>query len=424
MASFLIRSSTIRLVIFISTLIITTILILQLAWLRKVYRFEQKEFDHSVIKVIRGLYEDLAVSAYYSANLTELIEKPESQLYLAHITLPVNNDTLVTYLQYELEDFGIFTNCQFGVYSSVLKKYVYTDILTSTGVNEKIKAGLPEPPRLYDYVALYFPYRRQYIISQMNFLIISSAILLIVLLLFSTSLYYFYRQKFLNETQKDFIHNFAHEFKTPVTVISLAADVLTNKTIIEKPAKLANYAGIVKYQSNYLYIQTEKLLKFAYFESRQLHLNKEAIDIHQLINIAVNNLSPVIDEKNAELHYGLDADNPIVFADRNYILIVITNLIDNAVKYSKDPYISIITKNVNNSLELSINDNGIGIDKKQQKKLFQKFYRVRSGDTYITKGFGLGLTVVKKILKAHRGKIKIESSSGQGSTFIVELPLN
>src|SRR5258705_5590150 len=241
MASFLIRSSAIRLGIFISTLIIAIIVIFQLAWLRKVYRYEQKEFDHSVIKVIRGLYEDLNISVYYSTHLNELIEKPEQHLYLAQITLPVNTDSLTSYLQDELEDFGIFTNCQLGVYNSVAKKYVFTDVLTSAGVNEKIKSALPVPARQNDYVALYFPNRQQYILSQMNFWIISSALLLFVLLLFSAGIYYFYRQKFLNETQKDFIHNFAHEFKTPVSVIGLAADVLMNKTIIEKPDKLSTY---------------------------------------------------------------------------------------------------------------------------------------------------------------------------------------
>jgi two-component system, OmpR family, phosphate regulon sensor histidine kinase PhoR len=422
MSSLFIRSSTIRLGIFISTLIIATILIFQLAWLKKVYRFEQKEFDHSIVKVIRGLYEDLDVSAYNSSHLNELIERAETHLYLAQITLPVNDDSLVSYLQYELEDFGIFTNCQLGVYSSARDKYIYTEVLTSAGVREKIKTGLPVQTRKYDYIALYFPNREQYILSQMNFWIISSAILLIVLVLFSANLYYFYREKFFNETQKDFIHNFTHEFKTPVSVIGLAADVLKNKNIIEKPDKLVTYAGIVEYQANYLHSQIEKLLQFAYTESGKLHLKKEAVDIHQLIHESVINLAPLISDKNAELHYSLDAVNSIVQCDRNYMLIVITNLIDNAVKYSKYPVITIATRNDKQGLQFSIKDNGIGIEKRHIKKLFKKFYRVRSGDLYIAKGFGIGLTFVKKILDSHGGEIKIKSEPGEGSTFIVELP--
>ena len=422
MSSFFIRSSTIRLGIFISTLIIATILIFQLAWLKKVYRFEQKEFDRSVVKAIRGLYEDLEVSAYNSAHLNELIEKPEPHIYLVHISLPINNDTLTSYLQYELEDFGVFTNCQLGLYSAASQKYIYTSLLTSAGTKEKIKTGLPVYTKPYDYVALYFPNRQQYIISQMNFWIVSSAILLIVLLLFGAGLYYFYRQKSLNEIQKDFIHNFTHEFKTPVAVISLAAEVLKSDTIIEKPDKLAIYAGIVEYQAHYLHSQIDKLLQFAYTESRQLHLKKEMVDIHQLIRNAVINLEPLIGKKKAALQYELKATTPTLQADKDYILIVITNLLDNAIKYSKEPHILIATKSINGILQLSVTDNGIGIEEKEIKKLFKKFYRIRRGDTYITKGFGLGLAFVKTIIDAHGGKISIQSLPGKGSSFIVEFP--
>ena len=422
MSSFLIRSSAVRLGIFISGLVIATILIFQLVWLKKVYRFEQKEFDHSIIKVIRGLYEDIEITSYNTSHLNELIENPEPHLYLAHINLPVNNDTLVSYLQYELEDFGVFTNCRLGVYSSSQDKYVATAELTSAGTREKVKTGLPRLKKGYDYIALYFPNRGRYILTQMNFWIISSIILLVLLILFSAGLYYFYRQKFLNEIQKDFTQNFTHEFKTPVAVISLAADVLSDESILSKPAKLATYAGIVKYQAGYLQSQIERLLKFAYTESRQLHLKKEDTNIHELILEAAANLEPLISKKEVQIHYALNAANPVVKAGRNYMLIVITNLLENAIKYSKEPHVSVATKDGKQGFFFSVTDNGIGIDKKEIKKVFLKFYRAGSGDTYTTKGFGLGLAFVKMILDAHGGKIKVESTPGTGSIFSVELP--
>jgi two-component system phosphate regulon sensor histidine kinase PhoR len=170
--------------------------------------------------------------------------------------------------------------------------------------------------------------------------------------------------------------------------------------------------------------QTEKLLQFAYTESRHLHLNKDAVNVHNIIKEAVSNLAPLISEKSAELHYELRATDPVVQADRDYILVVITNLVDNAVKYSKQPFITIATENGNRTLKVSITDNGIGIEKKELKKLFRKFYRVRRGDTYPAKGFGIGLNFVKKILDAHGGKIKVESVFGRGSVFKLELPQN
>jgi two-component system phosphate regulon sensor histidine kinase PhoR len=397
--------------------------VFQLVWLLKVYRYEEKEFDHSVVKAIRGLYEDITVTAYNTSPLNELIEKPERHLYLAHINLPVNTDSLSRYLQYELEDFEIFTSCHLGIYSSKANAYVYKTVFRSAVGKEAAEANLPLITRPYDYIALSFPYRQRYILSQLNFWMISSAVLLLVLVLFSASLYYFYKQKFLNETQKDFIHNFTHEFKTPVAVIGLAADVLKDERIVEKPAKLNTYAHIVEYQANYLHKQIERLLKFAYTDSNHIRLEKEAVNVHALVKEAVNNLTPLINEKKAILHYDLNASTPVLQADRDYLIIVITNIIDNAIKYSRYPELNISTTSTVRTFTLSVKDNGIGIEKKQAKKLFQKFYRIKQGEVYTAKGFGIGLAFVKKIITAHRGKVTVESSPGKGSDFMVELPI-
>jgi two-component system, OmpR family, phosphate regulon sensor histidine kinase PhoR len=423
MASYSIRSSTIRLGIFISTLVIATILVFQLVWLKKIYLKEQKEFDQDVVKAIRGLYEDMDATAYNYSHLNELIENPESHLYLARIKLPVNNDSLTSYLQYELDDFGIFTDCYLGIYNTSAGKYIYTGLLKSAITKEAYSSIMPVISRDYDHIALYFPNRGKYILGKMNIWIITSAVLLIVLILFGGSLYYFYRQKFLNETQKDFIHNFTHEFKTPVSVISLAADVLKNPAITEKPEKLATYAGIVGYQAAYLQSQTEKLLNFAYTESRQLHFAKEKVNINELIQEAVNNLAPLIQERKAIIILELNANDPFLLANKDYLIIVIINLLDNAIKYSKQPRIIISTKNTDDRMVLSVKDNGMGIEKKEIKKVFDKFFRIRKEDTYTSKGFGLGLSFVKKIVTAHGGKIKVESEPGKGSNFTIELPM-
>jgi two-component system phosphate regulon sensor histidine kinase PhoR len=423
MASYSIRSSTIRLGIFISTLVIAAILLYQLIWLKNEYNKEQNDFDHSVMKAIKGLYEDIDTINYYSSHLGELVENPEPHLYLAHISLPVGIDSLTSYLQDELEDFEIFTDCYLGIYSAKERKYIYTAILRSAVTKKKNTSAIPLLSRSYDHLTLYFPNRRQYILSRMNFWIISSVMLLLVLILFGWGLYYFYRQKFLNEIQQDFIHNFTHEFKTPVSVISLAADVLKNPVIIEKPEKLATYAGIVEYQAAYLQSQTEKLLNFAYTESRRLEFSKEKVNIHELIREAVKNLAPLINERKAIITPELTAADPFLVANRDYLIIVIVNLLDNAIKYSKEPRIVISTKNSGNRIMFSVKDNGIGIEKSQVKKLFNKFFRIRKGDTYTTKGFGLGLAFVKRIIKAHSGKIKVESEPGKGSNFTIDLPV-
>ena len=214
---FSIRASTARLSILISALIIAIIIIIQLVWLRKVYRFEQKEFDISVLKSIRGLYEDLDI--YSSSNLNELVERPEEHLYLAHMKLPVNYDTLKNNLQFELEDFDIYTNCSLGVYEASTGTLRYHTTLVAAGSHDVSNPAVPLVKKKFDYIALYFPNRQHYILYEMNFWIISSVILLIVLIICGSSLYFFYRQKSLNEIQRDFVNNFTHEFKTPVATL-------------------------------------------------------------------------------------------------------------------------------------------------------------------------------------------------------------
>lgn len=410
----------VRFGILASALIIAIIVIFQLIWLKKVYQFEQKEFDISVLKVIRGLYEDL--NLYNTSNLDELVERPDRHLYLARITLPVNYDSLKSYLRFELEDFDVYTNCSIGIYEASKTQYSYSATLHSAGAQDRSNPPVPVLKRSHDYIALYFPNRQKYVLSEMNFWVVGTVILLIVLLVSAGSLYFLYRQKFFNELQRDFMQDFTHEFKTPVATLALAADTLEDKTIVDKPEKLAVYAGIVKYQAEYLHKQIERLLKFAHSESTHLHLEKKATNIHELIKESIENISPLIQQKNASLELKLNAQEPSLVADKDYMIIMVTNLIENAIKYSKHPVITINTMNENGRFILSVKDNGIGISRGQMKKLFTKFYRIRNNDEYPAKGFGIGLTFVKKIVRAHKGTIHIESVPGKGSTFTVELP--
>src|SRR5205085_770049 len=175
-------------------------------------------------------------------------------------------------LQFELEDFDIYTNCSLGVYEASTGTLRYHTTLVAAGSHDVSNPAVPLVKKKFDYIALYFPNRQHYILYEMNFWIISSVILLIVLIICGSSLYFFYRQKSLNEIQKDFVNNFTHEFKTPVAVINLAAEVLANPSIAQKPEKLEKYAAIVQYQGKYLQEQIERLLRHAHAETHALHL--------------------------------------------------------------------------------------------------------------------------------------------------------
>jgi two-component system phosphate regulon sensor histidine kinase PhoR len=419
-----IRSKTIRLGIFISTLIIAAIVVFQLIWLKKVYRFEQKQFDHGIAKAVRGFYEDMNVSLEHTF-LNQMISSPNSQTFFVRLDRPgINKDSVVFYMQSELEDEDVFTDCLLGMYAAKKHQYEFTAYLPSATASKKEAIVLPPSDLPFDHLTLYFPHRAKYILSLMDVWIIGSVFLLFVLLLFGGSLYYFYREKFLNETQKDFVNNFTHEFRTPVSVLSLAANVLASPATAQKPEKLARYASIVQFQVKYLQEQIERLLHYTRSETNLLYLKKEKVDLHALIDEALNNLTPLIQEKGARLEYHLEAEKAVLSADKGYILIMVINLIENALKYSIDPHIIVSTINHNNSVVFSVKDNGVGIEKKYQEKIFKKFYRVPNKEEMQARGFGLGLAFVKRIVHAHSGVIKVESVPGIGSDFQISLPLS
>src|SRR5881275_2711793 len=209
------RSQTIRLGIFISTLIIAVIVVFQLVWFRKVYFFEQKEFNHGIARAVRSFYDDINLEVAPAVHLSDLISSPNELTYFIKIDKPQHYDSLVLFMHNELEDEDIFTDCYMGIYDADKKKYVHIYYMPAVSATQKRVEALPFSGHPYHHVALYFPHRRQYILSLMNLWLTSSVILLVVLILFGASLYYFYRQTFLAELQKDFVNNFTHEFKTP-----------------------------------------------------------------------------------------------------------------------------------------------------------------------------------------------------------------
>jgi two-component system phosphate regulon sensor histidine kinase PhoR len=245
-----------------------------------------------------------------------------------------------------------------------------------------------------------------------------------VLIWLGISLFYLNRQKSLNELQRDFVNNFSHEFKTPLSVIALAAESLKKNSVQDKKEKISQYADMVGYQSKYLQGQIDRLLRYSFSENTGLQLIRENVNMHELVHEAVNNLQPLIDLKKAEINYELKAENVMVNGDKNYLLIVLINILENALKFSPHPVIAISTYNEHQTLSVSIKDNGVGIEKKYIKNIFKKFFRVPKGDIHSSKGFGIGLSFVKKIIGSHHGSIKVESVPGIGTNFIITLNQN
>ncbi len=421
-----IRSKTLRLVILTSTLLITIIIAIQLIWLQKVYLYEEKQFNINVSKSIRGLYTDMELVNDASDNVQKKIDNPNPDIYIFKIDCSPNLDSLWLNLKAEFTDFDVYTDCKAGIYSAEQNKYIeeqYIDLpdAYSSGIKE---TKLPVFKKDYSYIILFFPHRGQYILKQMMFWIASSGLLLLVLIGFGASIFYLYRQKFFNETQKDFVNNFTHEFKTPLAVIKIAAEVLQQNNIIDKPDKLKNYAGIINQQTSHLQAQVQRLLEIAYTDRSSLPLEKENFDANVLIQEAINDLQPLIEQKKATLKTNFTLPTGFIQADKAYLRISFINLIENAIKYSASPEINITTTMEGNDFCIAVKDNGIGIGKEHQKKIFDRFYRITDGELHTHKGFGLGLNFVKKVIDTHNGKIEVESEPGKGSIFTIRLPRN
>ncbi len=425
-SNMIIRARTVRLGILISTIIIGLIIVIQVFWLRKVYQRAEEEFDSNVIGAVKGLYDDIKLVKDPAKYLNEIVSKPEPHIYIARVETWQLPDTIAFYVHHELEDFHIFTDCRLTLYEPGKKGIFFEkDIYSAASSNDSLRA-LPERISKVPYscIILYFPHRERYILSNMIFWIATSLILLGVLVWLGASLFYLNKQKSLNELQRDFVNNFSHEFKTPLSVISLAAESLKKKSVQEKPDKATQYANMVEYQTRYLQNQIDRLLRYSFSEKTELQLIKENTDIHELIREAVSNLQPLIDLKNAGISYDLKADDPVVNGDRNYLLIVLINLIENALKFSPQPKVNIGTRNQDRHLEIIVRDNGVGIEKKYIRTIFKKFFRVSKGDIHSSKGFGIGLSFVKKIVDSHHGSIQVESVPGTGSSFIITLNQN
>ncbi len=421
-----IRSKTLRLVILTSTVLITIIIAIQLIWLQKVYMYEEKQFNINVSKSIRGLYTDMELVNDASDNVQKKIDNPNPDTYIFKIDCTPNLDSLWLNLKAEFTDFDVYTDCKAGIYSTEQNKYIeeqYIDLPDAYHPSDK-QNSLPVVKKDYSYILLFFPHRGQYIIKQMMFWIASSGLLLLVLIGFGASIFYLYRQKFFNETQRDFVNNFTHEFKTPLAVIKIAAEVLQQNNITEKPDRLKNYAGIINEQTSHLQAQVQRLLEIAYTDRSSLPLEKENFDTNILIQEAINDLQPLIEQKNTNLKTTFALPDAIIKADKAYLRLSVINLIENAIKYSASPEIYITTTVEGNDICISVKDNGIGIAKEHQKKIFDRFYRITDGELHTHKGFGLGLNFVKKVIDTHNGEIRVESEPGKGSTFTIRIPRN
>lgn len=278
------------------------------------------------------------------------------------------------------------------------------------------------------YLYVYFPTRGDYIFNSIRFLIPTLAFTVILLIVFLYTIILAFRQKRISEMKNDFINNMTHEFKTPISTISLAGQMLADDSVRKSPGMLKHLADVITAESKRLRFQVEKVLQMSMFDRTQPNLKLDEVDVNSVIEQVVNSFKIKVEKYGGSLEMKLDAKASHIYVDEMHFTNVLFNLLDNAVKYMRsevEPMLYIGTRDLtDNKIEITVRDNGIGIKKEHIKRIFEKFYRVPTGNIHDVKGFGLGLAYVYKIITEFKGTIKVESEPGVGTTFRIILPVS
>jgi len=246
----------------------------------------------------------------------------------------------------------------------------------------------------------------------------------IIIIAYSSALLQLFRQRKISEIKTDFINNMTHEFKTPIATINLALDAIKNPKVIDDKERVMRYLQMIKDENKRMHAQVENVLRISKLEKNELNISKDRVKLHDLIEDAITHVELIVEDKKGFIKTHLDADKSSVLANETHFTNVIVNILDNAIKYSPDaPKIDVFTENVGTNIILKIKDQGSGMSKAAQKRVFEKFYREHTGNIHNVKGHGLGLAYVKRIVEDHQGHISVESEKEKGSTFIIKLPL-
>ena len=363
----------------------------------------------------KGLLNEVILNILNQSSKRPVIERADSSV--------VNK-----YLKSELENNGIKLAYEFALVGRNGLDYYKTEGFVADNHETFTQVVFPKDPvNKMTYLKVYFPKKNDYIFSSIRFMIPSFAFTLILLVVFLWTIVKVFRQKKLSEMKNDFINNMTHEFKTPISTISLAAQMLNDDSVRKSPSMLQHISGVINDETKRLRFQVEKVLQMSLLDKQNATLRLQDVDANAVISSVIHTHKIKVEKYGGTITSELNAEDAIVNVDEMHFTNVIFNLLDNALKYRKEdvpPQLSITTRNIgDDKLEITVADNGIGIKKEDLKKIFEKFYRVSTGNRHDVKGFGLGLAYVHKLITQFKGYIYAESELNVGSKFIIILPL-
>ncbi len=418
------KNSTIIRVMIFGALAIVGILAIQTYLLVSTWNAEEKEFQEKVTIALQNVAKEFEKLGSFPPAY-DLINQVTSNYYVVNINDQIKASDLEYFLRRELEGVGLREDFEYGIYNCDTRKMAYGKYISySASANPRInvpKEQLPEYDDYLYYFGVRFPNRVSQILSDMRLTLIFSGILLVTILFFLYTMFIIMRQKRLSEMQKDFINNMTHEFKTPISTIRISAEVFMKSPDVANNPRLRQYASIIQEQNQRLNNQVEKVLQLAKIEREHFKLNLEELDLHEVLRSILESFKIQVEKQNGTLVCQLNATTSSVRADRLHLTNILHNLVDNAVKYCNgSPQVTIqTTNNPGGKLVLKIKDTGVGIPKEHLGRIFEKFFRVPTGDVHNVKGFGLGLFYTKNICEAHGWKITIDSELNRGTNVVI-----
>lgn len=338
----------------------------------------------------------------------------------------ISKEKLEALLQSELEVYGVKTPFEFGIYNNGLATKIRSDQFRFDKYATYSNPVFTDNEGKSRYQLLVsFPQKKKFLFSELvGITVLSIVFTLIIIIAYSSALNQLIKQRQISEIKTDFINNMTHEFKTPIATINLALDAIKNPKIIEDREKTTRYLQMIRDENKRMHAQVENVLRISKLEKRELDITKESNDIHEIIGEAIEHVNLIIEDRQGTIETHFNAKRTTILLNDVHFTNVLVNILDNAIKYSPDiPKIDVYTENVKDFVIIKIKDQGAGMSKTAQKRIFEKFYREHTGDLHNVKGHGLGLAYVKRIVDDHNGQIFVESEKGKGSTFIIKLPL-
>ena len=365
---------------------------------------------------------------YQRALLDEVVYRILSKSSSIPIMERINVRKLNDLIKADLQNNGLNLPFQFAIIDKNGKvAYKSSGFDPEKDANSYTQILFPnDPPSRLNYLKVVFPTQQNYIFTSIKFMIPSFIFTIIMLVTFVFTVVVAFRQKKITEMKNDFINNMTHEFKTPISTISLAAQMLKDEAVVKNPTMFKHISGVINDETKRLRFQVEKVLQMSMFDRQRTTLRLVELDGNEIIENIVGTFRLKVERLGGTIESHLDAENAEIMGDEMHFTNVIFNLLDNAVKYSKEGVplkLIVTTADVGDRLEIMVQDNGIGIKKENLKKIFERFYRVHTGNLHNVKGFGLGLAYVMKIIKDHKGSIRAESEFNVGTKFIIQIPL-